>query len=554
MSKRLIPCVAGFAALCIAAVVFLHTFMNMPDPMQYLEFDSVFRLDEDGSPTPALLDEYGRPAGMEDGAVYRFHGVAENIPGTAYLRLEIMGAGITIRIDGETMFQSAGTGSYDIATATLGVVHVPFPQGVERCEVEVDYQVLNVENAFYPPLVYYTSSLLLESSNMAFANLYGIPAGCFMTVFVAICGLFLLGVARGRPDYTLILPALAAVLLSVHGMICNCGYYFGIPDWLIGIFVRDAVRLLPLLLLLVWLLLGRRRGTWRLLGWSSLITGAAVLCVYLASLARGGYIAEYVNDMFQKMLFYGNFADFLYWLTMFLVPVSAGIAAYGVLRSFIRMEADTQTMALQNELTLANYRTVEEKLQETSALRHEWKNYVAALHLLQQKGDLDELGRCLERLDNQLDRLAPRQYTEHLAINTILQNAAARAEPLGTVFRATAPVPAGLGVSEADLCSLLLNMLDNALEAASKVPPPDLREVECTLQVRQGYLAIKCENTYCGPLCVDEDGQLRTTKPDQSGHGFGLSQMRSIAKKHHSVLDISYTDSRFVVQTALKLQ
>ena len=62
------------------------------------------------------------------------------------------------------------------------------------------------------------------------------------------------------------------------------------------------------------------------------------------------------------------------------------------------------------------------------------------------------------------------------------------------------------------------------MEAASQVPAPGERVVSCVIQVKQGYLAIQCENTYAGPLSLDDKGRPQTTKEDPSRHGFGLAQ------------------------------
>lgn len=96
-------------------------------------------------------------------------------------------------------------------------------------------------------------------------------------------------------------------------------------------------------------------------------------------------------------------------------------------------------------------------------------------------------------------------------------------------FHAAAPVPPELSIDTGNLCSLLLNMLDNALEAASQIPVPGKREVACAIKVRQGHLAVRCENTYAGFLSVDERGKLQPTKTDGDSHGFGLAQMKAIA-------------------------
>ena len=155
--------------------------------------------------------------------------------------------------------------------------------------------------------------------------------------------------------------------------------------------------------------------------------------------------------------------------------------------------------------------------------------------------------------DSRLERLAPRQYAKHFVINTILQSTAARADELGVKFSATAPVPPELNVDTGDLCGLLLNMLDNALEGAAQVPDPAAREVECSIKVRQGFLAIKCENSYAGPLSPDEQGGLHTTRADREGHGFGLAQPRRGPTPSPRTRDTPASNHRFVVQTALML-
>lgn len=545
-------CALGFAAICLGAVLFLHTFTIPTEPVQYISFSSVAQVAADGSETPCSLDEYGGVTGMEDGAVYRFRATVEDLPAEGYLLLETAGAAFTVRMDGETVLQSTGTASYGMETMGTGQVHVPFPPGAARCALEIDYQVLDPDNALYPPLARFTSLALNDEANIAYANLYGIPAGCFTLAFVLVCGLFLLGLARGMPDNTLPVLALATGLLSVHQISRGYGAYFLSPA-LNQVFTWRGFSLLVPLLLLVWLLLGRRRGTWRQLGFSALAAGAGVLCVYLVSLAQGSYPAQYINDLFCSLFQLGDYSRPLYWLTVFLVADSAAIAAYGVLRDLARMQADAQALSLKNELTGNSYRAAQEKLRQNAAMRHEWKNHVAALHLLQQRGDLAALGSYLEELDGKLDRLAPQQYTGQFTINTILQNAAIRAEGLGVTFQAEAQVPPDLHIDEGDLCSLLLNLLDNALEAAAQVPAPGEGVVSCVIQVKQGYLAIQCENTYAGPLSLDSKGRPQTTKEDPSRHGFGLAQMEAIARKHGSVLEFHFTDTRFTLQTALRL-
>ena len=150
-----------------------------------------------------------------------------------------------------------------------------------------------------------------------------------------------------------------------------------------------------------------------------------------------------------------------------------------------------------------------------------------------------------------MEQLFPKVYTANSTVNTILQRFAAQADRYGVSFHVNAMLPETLPIEEVDLCGFLFNLLDNAVEAAAKT---EHSEIVCSLQIRQQYLAIRCENTYDGTVHTDSAGNLLTTKDDPAEHGFGLMKMRSIAEKYGSVLDISYDKNRFTVMTALRLK
>lgn len=222
----------------------------------------------------------------------------------------------------------------------------------------------------------------------------------------------------------------------------------------------------------------------------------------------------------------------------------------GFVRETLLRQRRMQEIKSSSQATQEKYEQAQETVRRTAAFRHEWKNHIAALHLLAQKPDQAGLLDYLNRLDGELEQLFPKVYTANSTVNTILQRFAAQADRYGVSFHVNAMLPETLPIEEVDLCGFLFNLLDNAVEAAVKT---EHSEIVCSLQIRQQHLAIRCENTYNGVLQTDENGQLCTTKQDSGSHGFGLLQMRTIAEKYGSVLAVSYDDTRFTVMTALKL-
>ena len=84
-----------------------------------------------------------------------------------------------------------------------------------------------------------------------------------------------------------------------------------------------------------------------------------------------------------------------------------------------------------------------------------------------------------------------------------MQDTASKAKAAGIAFTAEAQIPEKLPLSHQDLCALLMNLLDNALEAAAQVEEPSQRFLRLRLSLHKGFLAVRCENSYTGKLAQD---------------------------------------------------
>ena len=97
---------------------------------------------------------------------------------------------------------------------------------------------------------------------------------------------------------------------------------------------------------------------------------------------------------------------------------------------------------------------------------------------LTKKGDYETLGKMLQDMRGQCEHLAQTHFSKNFVVNAILQDAAYRAARAGISFDATASVSAEIPISENELCALLMNMLDNAIEAASRCTEKKLYPIQ----------------------------------------------------------------------------
>lgn len=87
-------------------------------------------------------------------------------------------------------------------------------------------------------------------------------------------------------------------------------------------------------------------------------------------------------------------------------------------------------------------------------------------------------------------------------------------------------------VAEGDLYALFGNIVDNAIEACSRVSDPDKKCISLNIRSASGCVSVMSENYFEGELRLGEDGLPVTTKSDADFHGFGLKSIKTVAEKY----------------------
>lgn len=539
-------CIALFVIICILALLFLRVFTkDAGESVPILEWEEMYQVGADG--LMQSIDSFdGLP---KENKEYVFMTTLEEIPENGQLTFVTSGSEVRILLDDAELYYASSVqqpGTKDISQADI----VLSPDATGKT-LTMEYRFLGGENFIFPPLVQIMDPSANVKADTAYANYYAIPAGSFAVLLILVCGLFLLGLSFGKADFTLPVLALAAAGLMVYPISIGTGSMFLSPG-LLQVFTWPGMQFLTPVALLVYLLLNRKRSFWKYLGRATLCSAVILLAAYLISFARDGYLAYYLNNEFYNLFLYGIYSNLLYWLTVYLTAACSLIAGSGAAYSFAKIRSEAHILKLKNSLLDENFHVMERSVRQTAAMRHELKHNITALHLLYQKGDFDSLGNTLAELDKQQAGLTQMQFTDNFILNTLLQNTAADAAEKEIGFEAHALVPEELHIEDRDLCSFVMNLLDNAIEACMKISDPAHRFIRFHAELKQGFLAISCTNS-CSVNPIKENQEFpESTKPEKSVHGFGFRQMKAIAKKYNSVLNVECDDKTFTVQTALK--
>lgn len=239
-----------------------------------------------------------------------------------------------------------------------------------------------------------------------------------------------------------------------------------------------------------------------------------------------------------------------YGVTIILLHIVLMLFAYYL---FIKLAVEQERqmeLELQNQSLAFQLRQVDrmkEDLERTRQARHEMRNQYFLLESLQRQGKQEELAQALHEITHtQLasDQLAS---TGNHLVDMILSEKMAEAEQKGIPFLLDVKLPESLAVDQRLLCSLLCNLLDNALEASERTQRPD---ISFSMRLSKGYLSIQCKNRIDGSV-LQSNPTLHTSKSDSFSHGIGLRLIRQTVDRCDGDLRIQEDGGYFSVRILL---
>lgn len=204
------------------------------------------------------------------------------------------------------------------------------------------------------------------------------------------------------------------------------------------------------------------------------------------------------------------------------------------LTDYERLQSESRLSALREMY----YQGLQREQNQVRTLRHDMRNHMAVLQGLLDNGDTGKAEEYLRELLGSAALSGGRRICAHETANAVLSVKLGEMERLGIPSDLQVNLPEKLDISDTDLCALLGNALDNAMEACTKVKTPDIR-LRCRMD--KGMLMLMVSN----PLSGDEKPGLGTTKADGKNHGFGLPGMAEIARRCGGSLDTRTEDGRF---------
>ncbi|MBO9607393.1 MAG: GHKL domain-containing protein [Paenibacillaceae bacterium] len=212
---------------------------------------------------------------------------------------------------------------------------------------------------------------------------------------------------------------------------------------------------------------------------------------------------------------------------------------------------DRRISAYQNDLIAKHYDEVQHIYRQMRGWRHDYHNHIQTLKAHLALGQLAELDDYLSQLDTDLAAVDTVIQTGNIMIDAILNSKLSLMASKSIGVNAKATVPGKLQISEIDLCIIIGNLLDNAMEACLRQTDRSERFIRVYIGILKEQLYISVSNSV-GEELIKSDKTFLSTK-NRPDHGFGLMRVDRIAAKYNGYVNRQHEDGVFATEILLPL-
>lgn len=244
------------------------------------------------------------------------------------------------------------------------------------------------------------------------------------------------------------------------------------------------------------------------------------------------------------------------YLIYFLFLFSALVSFYFLIKqiSSICLENEKlRTSEIYNKLTLSNYSTIQDRISLLTAERHESNHRLLVIKTLCTEKDYNHLERYINNLINNSALSEPIIYTKNPIVNSILCDRLSIAKHHNINVNYDVNVPEYIPIYIDDLCSLLMNILDNSIEACKTINNETTPYIKFKIFVDNNVLFISCINSKINSIKC-KNGIFITSKKDKHNHGIGTTIIDNIVKKYNGFKNVQYNGDTFTIKAYLKLK
>ena len=186
---------------------------------------------------------------------------------------------------------------------------------------------------------------------------------------------------------------------------------------------------------------------------------------------------------------------------------------------------------------------MEDTLHEVRRLEHDMKNKLTPVYAMATQGQSDEIADYIMEM---LENFPTRKFDARsgiMELDSIINYKLQRAKNLGIRAKVRLELPRTLKIPGMDLAVIMGNLIDNAIEASSKVED---KWIYVRLKYHKGLVRIDVKNSFDG-IVLKKGDKIISRKEKSLLHGYGITSTRQLLEEYGGDLECYYNEKEFHV-------
>lgn len=212
------------------------------------------------------------------------------------------------------------------------------------------------------------------------------------------------------------------------------------------------------------------------------------------------------------------------------------------------VERKLEVAELMSGAYAKQYALLQEQMDHDRRSRHDFRHSMLMLQQYAQEGDCDKIQEYTQQYVDSTMVNKELVFCENISLNIVLNYFVGMAEKEGIRTDVKACVPQKLQMTETELCVLVSNLMENALEACRRQTEGE-RYIRVRLEKKEKQMfRISLQNSY-GNTIIKEKGRFVSSKRNE--FGIGLLSVSQIVEQYEGVMKVRYLDGTFTVNVLM---
>lgn len=221
---------------------------------------------------------------------------------------------------------------------------------------------------------------------------------------------------------------------------------------------------------------------------------------------------------------------------------------YDALTKFFEEKIEKTMLKEQNKYYKKQLEIMNTTNENTRAFNHDLANHLAIVRGYIQIDESDRACKYIDKMTKNVYTVKEFSNSGNIDIDSILNHKLYEASKKEIAISLEVKVPISINIASFDIVVILGNLLDNAIEATSKVK--DNKCIDIIIIYKEEILFINIKNTFTGSVYYEKD-KIKTSKKDIENHGIGLNNIENILKRYDGVMDIDHDHNEFQVEITM---